>query len=79
MKVWECPQIASVGYELEEGMHGPNYGYNSNHCVIVLNDGRKEKKGMAAVMRLFTNDEEVIALGVGYLRIVGWSYLKLLA
>ncbi|MEJ8735201.1 SIS domain-containing protein [Mediterraneibacter sp. ICN-202921] len=47
MKVWECPQIASVGYELEEGMHGPNYGYNSNHCVIFLNDGREEKKGLA--------------------------------
>lgn len=47
MKVWECPQIASVGYELEEGIHGPNYGYNSNHCVIVLNDGREESKGLA--------------------------------
>lgn len=46
MKVWETPQIASVGYELEEGMHGPNYGYNSNHCVIVLNDGRDEQKGL---------------------------------
>lgn len=47
MKVWETPQIASVGYELEEGLHGPNYGYNSNHCVIVLNDGTEEKKGLA--------------------------------
>lgn len=47
MKIWECPQIASVGYELEEGMHGPNYGYNSTHCVIFLNDGREEKKGLA--------------------------------
>lgn len=47
MKVWECPQIASVGYELEEGMHGPNYGYNYNHCVIVLNDGTEEQKGLA--------------------------------
>ena len=47
MKVWECPQIASVGYELEEGMHGPNYGYNSNHCVIVLNNGTEERKGLA--------------------------------
>ncbi|MDB8710067.1 SIS domain-containing protein [Mediterraneibacter gnavus] len=47
MKVWECPQIASVGYELEEGMHGPNYGYNNNHCVIFLNDGREERKGLA--------------------------------
>lgn len=47
MKVWECPQIASVGYELEEGLHGPNYGYNSNHCVIVLNNGTEERKGLA--------------------------------
>ena len=47
MKIWECPQIASVGYELEEGMHGPNYGYNSNHCVIVLNDGTEERKSLA--------------------------------
>jgi len=47
MKVWETPQIASVGYELEEGMHGPNYGYNSNHCLILLNDGTESKKGLA--------------------------------
>lgn len=47
MKVWETPQIASVGYELEEGMHGPNYGYNYNHCVIVLNDGTEEQKGLS--------------------------------
>jgi len=47
MKVWEIPQMASVGYELEEGLHGPNYGYNSNHCVIVLNDGREKRKALA--------------------------------
>lgn len=47
MKVWETPQIASVGYELEEGLHGPNYGYNSNHCVIVLNDGQEGEKALA--------------------------------
>jgi len=47
MKVWETPQIASVGYELEEGLHGPNYGYNNNHCVIVLNDGTEKKKALA--------------------------------
>lgn len=42
MKVWETPQIASVGYEIEEGIHGPNYGYNERHCVIVLNNGGRE-------------------------------------
>jgi fructoselysine-6-P-deglycase FrlB-like protein len=39
VKVWETPQIASVGYELEEGLHGPNFGYNERHCLISLNDG----------------------------------------
>lgn len=47
MKVWEIPRIASVGYELEEGLHGPNYGYNPKHCVIVLNDGREEGKALS--------------------------------
>jgi len=39
VKVWETPQIVSMGYEIEEGMHGPNFGYTGRHCVIVLNDG----------------------------------------
>lgn len=36
--IWEAPQFPSAGYELDEGMHGPNFGYNYNHAVIVLND-----------------------------------------
>lgn len=48
VKVWELPQMISIGYELEEGIHGPNYGYNSNHCVVILNDGgREDKKALA--------------------------------
>ena len=47
VKFWEMPRVISIGYELEEGMHGPNYGYNSKHCVIVLNSGRpEEEKGL---------------------------------
>ena len=38
-KVWELPKLASFGYDLDEIMHGPNYGLNSRHCVIVLDDG----------------------------------------
>lgn len=49
MKVWETPQIASVGYEIEEGIHGPNYGYNERHCVIVLNNGGREAKKCIAL------------------------------
>lgn len=41
-KVWELPKIASFGYDLDECMHGPNYGFNSRHCVIVLDDGKND-------------------------------------
>lgn len=44
VKTWETPKITSVGYELEEGMHGPNFGYNHNHCVIAFNDGGADTK-----------------------------------
>lgn len=62
MKVWETPQIASVGYELEEGMHGPNYGYNSNHCVIVLNDGIDGNKALslAKYMKMYVGNGFVV-------------------
>ena len=49
MKVWETPQIPSFGYEIEEGLHGPNYGYNPRHCVIVLNDGQREDRKCKAL------------------------------
>ena len=39
MKAWETPKFISIGYELEEGLHGPNFGYDQNHCVIAFTDG----------------------------------------
>ena len=46
VKFWEMPQVISIGYELEEGMHGPNYGYDTPHCVIVMTTGSEgEEKG----------------------------------
>ena len=51
VKVWETLQTASVGYELEEGMHGPNYGYNSRHCVIVLDNGGREHEKAVSLAR----------------------------
>ena len=48
VKLWEMPQIIAAGYELEEGLHGPAYGYDYNHCIVVLDDGGKESpKGHA--------------------------------
>ena len=43
--------MTSVGLELEEGMHGANYGYNSNHCVIVFNDGGIDSKKALSLAR----------------------------
>ena len=51
MKVWETLQTASVGYELEEGIHGPNYGYNHRHLVVVLNHGGRENEKAQALAR----------------------------
>ncbi len=39
VKSWEIQKITAIGLELEEGMHGANYGYNQNHCVMIFNDG----------------------------------------
>lgn len=49
VKVWETPQIVSIGYELEEGLHGPNFGYTARQCVVVLNDGGIENKKAVAL------------------------------
>ncbi|MFA9379617.1 MAG: SIS domain-containing protein [Acetanaerobacterium sp.] len=51
VKAWETPQIISIGYELEEGLHGPNYGYNARHCVIVLDDGSIENDKAVALCK----------------------------
>ena len=51
VKFWEMPQVISVGYELEEGMHGPNYGYDGNHCIVVLNDGGSESDKALSLAR----------------------------
>lgn len=56
IKVWETPQISAAYYELEEGLHAPNYGYSQRHCVIVLNDGGPESDKAVSLSR-FTKCE----------------------
>ena len=60
LKTWEILKKPAMGYELEESLHGPNYGYDSNHCVIVLNDGGRENEKALALGRYM---EEVIGNG----------------
>lgn len=56
IKFWEMPQVISIGYELEEGMHGPNYGYTGRHCVIVLNDGGRQSEKALSLARYMKNE-----------------------
>ena len=66
VKVWEAPQFPSAGFELDEGMHGPNYGYNDNHAVIVLNDGGKDSEKALALARYMKNEHSNgYVIGVG--------------
>ena len=51
VKIWEIPQIASYAYEIEEFMHGPNYGMSPHHCVIVLNDDGVDKQRLLSLGR----------------------------
>ena len=66
VKVWEAPQFPSAGYELDEGMHGPNYGYNHNHAVIVLNNGGRDSKKALQLAKYMKNEHKngyVVGLG----------------
>lgn len=56
MKMWELPKLASMGYDLDESMHGPNYGYNFRHCVIVLDDGVVDSDRAVALARYMKNE-----------------------
>jgi glucosamine 6-phosphate synthetase-like amidotransferase/phosphosugar isomerase protein len=66
VKTWETPQIISVGYELEEGIHGPNFGYSERHCVISLNDGGVENNkavNLARYMKFEKKNGFVVGAG----------------
>ncbi len=58
VKVWEAPQYPSAGYELDEGMHGPNYGYNGQHAVIVLSGGGRGSDQALALARYMKNEHD---------------------
>lgn len=62
VKIWEGPQYPSAGYELDDGMHGPNYGYNDNDAVIILNDGARGTEKALALARYMKNEH-----GNGYI------------
>ena len=66
VKAWETPQVVSIGYEMEEGLHGPNYGYTQNHSVVVLNGGgidQEKALALARFMRVEKHNGFVVGAG----------------
>lgn len=55
-KVWELPKLATMGVDLDESMHGPNFGFNARHCVIVLDDGVVDSDKCASMVRYMKNE-----------------------
>ena len=58
VKMWETPQIVTLSFELEEGLHSANYGYTSRHCVIALNDGGYDNDKARALIAYMKNEKQ---------------------
>lgn len=44
LKIMEITKkYVSIGYEMDDGMHGPNYCFDERTGVIVLNDGKEDR------------------------------------
>lgn len=58
VKMWETPQIVTLAFELEEGLHGANYGYTQRHCVIAFNDGGADDHKARALCAYMKNEKQ---------------------
>lgn len=56
--MWEAPQIVTLSFDLEEGLHGANYGYTQRHCVIVLNDDGSDSRKARALADFMKNEKQ---------------------
>lgn len=56
LKIMETAKKISVGYELEEGLHGPTMAYDAGNCVISLNDGGHDDRKSLALGRFAKNE-----------------------
>lgn len=63
LKLLETPKIyLSFGWEAEDGIHGPVYGFNKGDAIIFLNDGVQDRQYAEAMVKFSKNE-----LGVGYM------------
>lgn len=65
LKVLEIAQrFLCVGYEMDEGMHGPTMGFTNRVAVIILNVGKNERlaNGLASYIKDMVGDAFVIGM-----------------
>ena len=66
LKILEvAKRFIAVGYEMDDGLHGPTMGFTDKHRVLILNDGTNEKiaDGLATMMKeKFDNHGFVIGM-----------------
>lgn len=63
LKVLEiAKRFLCVGYEMDDGMHGPTMGFTNRHAIVILNDGRNENiaNGLAKFVKSEVSDAFVI-------------------
>lgn len=63
LKVLEIARrFLCVGYDMDDGMHGPTMGYTNRHAVIIFDDGHNENitKGLIRYVRDKVGDAFVI-------------------
>ena len=63
MKILEVDKrFICVGYEIDDGLHGPDMAFHSEHAIIMLNNGGK--------------DDELLQKGAKYMKeVVGCGYI----
>lgn len=57
LKILEiAKRYMAVGYEMDDGLHGPTMGFTNRHCILALNDGGKDNKYAKGVCDYVKNE-----------------------
>lgn len=57
LKVLEIARrFMCVGYEMDDGLHGPTMGFTNRHVIIILNDGGKDEYMATSFARYIKNE-----------------------
>lgn len=57
LKITEITNRMAIGFELEDGLHGPTCGYHEDTCVLVMNDGGRENEKALSLGRFAKNEK----------------------